>query len=137
AIGLMTMHDLEGNLISVNEKGRTLLKYEEEEISNYNLSNLVPAHHRPLLDEYLKRIAINKEDSGMMVLLSKDGQETHWMFNNMLETDPDGKPFVMSTALNMTERIKLEKDLLYTKQMLEQTNHVAQVGGWEYNFSTN
>jgi len=137
AIGLMTMHDLEGNLISVNEKGRTLLKYEEEEISNYNLSNLVPAHHRPLLDEYLKRIAINKEDSGMMVLLSKDGQETHWMFNNMLETDPDGKPFVMSTALNMTERIKLEKDLLYTKQMLEQTNQVAQVGGWEYNFSTN
>src|SRR5690606_1238824 len=43
----------------------------------------------------------------------------------------------MSTALNMTERIKLENDLLYTKQMLEQTNQVAQVGGWEYNFSTN
>ncbi len=31
---------------------------------------------------------------------------------------------------------KLEKDLLYTKEMLEQTSSVAQVGGWEANMKT-
>jgi hypothetical protein len=33
----------------------------------------------------------------------------------------------------MSERIKLERDLISTKQMLEQTNEVARVGGWEVN----
>ncbi len=31
---------------------------------------------------------------------------------------------------------KLEKDLVYTKEMLEQTSSVAQVGGWEVNMKT-
>ncbi len=31
---------------------------------------------------------------------------------------------------------RLEKDLVYTKEMLEQTNSVAQVGGWEANMKT-
>ncbi|SUX48743.1 Signal transduction histidine-protein kinase BarA [Chryseobacterium indoltheticum] len=31
---------------------------------------------------------------------------------------------------------KLEKDLVYTKEMLEQTSSVAQVGGWEVNMET-
>jgi PAS domain S-box-containing protein len=36
-------------------------------------------------------------------------------------------------ASNMTERKKMEKDLRRTKEMLEQTNQIARVGGWEIN----
>ncbi|UIR54878.1 PAS domain S-box protein [Sphingobacterium sp. SRCM116780] len=133
AMGLMSMHDMNGNILAVNEKGRNLLKYSEEEIRGLNLKQLVPEHHLDPLNKYLKRIYENKEDSGMMILNSKDGQKTYWMYHNMLETDIDGKTYVVSTSLNMTERIQLENDLLHTKQILEHTNTVAQVGGWEVN----
>lgn len=137
AIGLMSVHDLQGNILAVNEKGRNLLLYSEAEVKHLKLQEIVPTAHQPLLDQYLKRIAEIGEDSGMMVLLNKDGQEVHWLYQNMLETDGDGKPVVMSTAINMTDRIQLEQDLLYTKKILEQTNAVAKVGGWEVDLKKN
>lgn len=136
-IGLTSMHDMQGNILGVNEKGRELLKYSKEETANMNLNQLVPEHRIPLLNQYLERIAVNKEDSGMMLLKSKDGNEVFWMYHNMVEIDDDGNPYVVSTALNMTERINLEKDLLYTKKILEQTSLVAQVGGWEIDLKKN
>jgi len=137
AIGLMSMHDMEGNILSVNEKGRELLGYSKEEVKGLNLKNLVPAHHVALVADYLQRIASNREDSGMMVLQTKDGEDISWLYHNMLETDENGKSYVVSTALNMTDRLRLENDLLHTKQILEQTNAVAQVGGWEVDLVNN
>jgi len=134
AIGLMSIHDMEGNILSVNEKGRESLKYEKEEITSLNLRELVPTDRIPYIDEYLVRIAENKEDSGMMILKSKDGVDNYWLYHNTLDADIEGNPYVMSTALNMTDRIKLERDLVQTKQMLEQVNLVAEVGGWEMDF---
>lgn len=137
AIGLMSMHDMEGNILSVNEKGRELLKYAKEEVTSLNLKDLVPVGHRGLLNQYLLRISSNKEDSGMMILQAKDGKQIYWMYHNMVETDETGDPYVVSTALNMTERIQLERDLINTKKILEQTSSVAQVGGWELNLKSN
>ncbi|MFL9833412.1 response regulator [Chryseobacterium terrae] len=133
AIGLMSMHDMQGNILSVNEKGRKVLQYSAEEVKKLNLKDLVPEKNWPLLAQYLERINNNQEDLGTMILKSKEGEEMIWMYHNLVEVDKDGTPYVVSTALNVTERMTLEKDLLHTKKMLEQTSAVAQVGGWEVN----
>ncbi len=137
AIGLMSMHDMEGNILSVNEKGRETLKYSEEEACRLNLKDLVPKENWVALNEYLERIKENKEDSGVMKLCSKDDEELLWMYHSLVEIDEDGNPYVLSTALNVTERMSLEKDLNYSRKILEQTGAVAQVGGWEVNLKTN
>ncbi|GGH29712.1 response regulator [Sphingobacterium alkalisoli] len=131
AIGLMSMHDLDGNILAVNQKGRELLKYSEDQVKKLNLRQLIPSRHLENMEAYLERIARVGEDSDMMILQTKDGEKIYWLYHNMLETDTEGRSYVVSTALNMTERIQLERDLLHTKQILEQTNAVAQVGGWE------
>jgi len=136
AIGLMSMHDMEGNILAVNEKGREILHYSAEEVKDLNLRDLVPEKNWLLLKQYLERINQNKEDVGTMILKTKDGEELIWMYHNLVETDEEGKPYVVSTALNVTERMMLEKDLIHTKKMLEQTSSVAQVGGWEVNMKT-
>ncbi|WP_172279101.1 PAS domain S-box protein [Chryseobacterium sp. LAM-KRS1] len=133
AIGLMSMHDMEGNILEVNQKGRETLHYSAEEVNGLNLKDLVPEQNSSLLEKYLERINQNKEDFGTMILESKEGEELIWMYHNLVEIDKDGKPYVVSTALNVTERMSLERDLLYAKKMLEQTSSVAQVGGWEVN----
>lgn len=133
AIGLMSMHDMDGNILAVNEKGREALKYSNDEVKSLNLKDLIPQDHLANLKEYMEKVQMGKETSGMMVLQAKDGEQIYWMYHNNVETDENGKPYVMSTALNMSERIKLERDLISTKQMLEQTNEVARVGGWEVN----
>ena len=137
AIGLMSMHDMEGNILEVNEKGRETLHYSAEEVNGLNLKDLVPKSNWPLLNDYLQRINQNKEDSGTMILKTKEGEELVWMYHNLVEINKDGNQYVVSTALNISERMTLEKDLLYTKKMLEQTSDVAQVGGWEVNLKKN
>lgn len=137
AIGLMSMHDMEGNILAVNEKGRETLHYSEEETKALTLKKLMPQHHWPFLEQYLERIKEKREDVGNMVLKTKEGKEIIWMYHNMVETDEKGNPYVMSTALNITERVALEKDLLHTRKILEQTSEVAQVGGWEVNLKNN
>ncbi|OYD42243.1 PAS domain S-box protein [Sphingobacterium cellulitidis] len=136
-IGLMSMHDLQGNILEVNEKGRQTLGYELAEIPCLNLKDLVPKENRHLVQLYLDRILENAEDSGMMILKRKDGEWIYWLYNNMLEEDQNGKKYIVSSALNLSDRIKLEKDLQHTKQILEQTNIVAQVGGWEVDIAKN
>ncbi|PXW18022.1 PAS domain S-box-containing protein [Chryseobacterium sp. CBTAP 102] len=137
AIGLMSMHDMEGNIIAVNEKGREILQYSAEEVEGLNLKDLVPQKNWPLLEQYLERINKNHEDSGTMILKTKEGEEMIWMYHNLVEINKEGNPNVVSTALNVTERVTLEKDLVHTKKMLEQTSAVAQVGGWEVNLKNN
>lgn len=137
AIGLMSMHDFEGKILAVNEKGREVLDFSKEEVKDLTLQQLVPPHHLENLNEYMKRIIEKGEDSGTMILRTKEGKDIYWMYHNMVETDENGNPYVVSTALNMTERILLERDLIYTKKILEQTNVVASVGGWEFNLKTN
>jgi PAS domain S-box-containing protein len=133
AIGLMSMHDMEGNILEVNKKGREILHYSEEEVEGLNLKDLVPEKNHLHLQEYLRQINENKEHLGTMVLKTKEGEELIWMYHNRVEFDKQGNPYVLSTALNITDRMLLEKDLLYTKKILEQTSAVAQVGGWEVN----
>ncbi len=137
AIGLMSMHDMQGNIIAVNEKGREMLNYSAEEVKSLNLRDLVPRKNHQGMEDYLRRISKNKEDFGNMILCTKDGAELIWMYHNLVELDDEGQPYVISTALNVTERVTLEKDLLSTKKFLEQTSSVAQVGGWEVNLKTN
>lgn len=137
AIGLMSMHDLDGKILAVNEKGREILDFSPEDVGNLSLQQLVPPQHLQNLNDYMQRIIEKGEDTGTMILRTKTGKDIYWMYNNMLETDENGKQYVVSTALNMTERIQLERDLIYTQKILEQTNKVASVGGWEVNLKTN
>lgn len=136
-LGLMSMHDLDGRILRVNEMGRKVLGYSAEEVENLNLVDLLPNDKKTLFKPYLERIKQKGEDSGMMILKHKNGEWIYWLYNNSLETDLDGNAYVVSSALDMTDRIKLEEDLQHTKQILEQSSQVAQVGGWEVDLAKN
>ncbi len=137
SIGLMCIHDMEGNIIDVNDQVNEALGYEEGELSNTNLLQHIPQQYSLLLDQYISRILKEKKDSGMMIFRSKTGEDVFWMYNNIIEFDEDNQPYVVCTATNITDRILLEKDLVNIKKMLEQTNEVAQVGGWEIDLTSN
>ncbi|MHA6727384.1 PAS domain-containing hybrid sensor histidine kinase/response regulator [Chryseobacterium sp. A301] len=131
AMGLISMHDLEGNILEVNRKGREILNYESSEVRKLNLRDLFPKENHARIAPYLERIKNLKEDTGQMVLVSKEGEHITWLYQNILEHDDRGNAFVLCMAVNMTEHMALEKDLRLTKEMLMQTNEIARVGSWQ------
>src|SRR5690606_24131508 len=64
SMGLMSMHDLDGNLIKVNKMGRALLGYDEEEISRMNMRDLLPPEDIGKFNDYLEKIAEAREKRG-------------------------------------------------------------------------
>jgi len=129
--GLMCTHDLEGNFLSVNLAGASLLGYTKQEILQMSLFDLVPPYHHVALKKYLNRIQIQGKDTGLMKTIHRNGSHLYWLYNNVLEKGTDNREYVIGNSIDMTERILLDRDLKRTKEMLEQTNRVAKIGGWE------
>ncbi len=131
SLGLMCTHDLEGNFLSVNSAGAGILGYSLTEILQKSLFDIVPAARHDLLRAYLQKIKETGSGNGQMVTRHKDGAYRIWMFNNVLQKNANDDDYVIGNAIDITERHHLEEDLKRTKEMLEETNKVARVGGWE------
>lgn len=129
--GLMCTHALDGKFISVNTSGASLLGYATEEILQMSLFDIVPPRHHASLQGYLDEISKNGKASGLMTTIHKDGSIRTWLFNNTTEKNFDGNSYVIGNSIDVTERMRLEKDLKRTKELLEQTNRMARVGAWE------
>ncbi|WP_428657510.1 PAS domain S-box protein [Runella sp.] len=134
--GLMCTHDLQGNFLSVNEAGAGIIGYTVDEILGMSLYDIVPKSSHDSLGRYLKNITKEGRSSGLMHTLDKNGSLRIWIFNNICEKGPDGEYYVIGNSLDITKRHQLEEDLKKTKEMLEQTNQIACVGGWEMDWST-
>ncbi|MDB5016657.1 MAG: hypothetical protein JWQ84_1489 [Mucilaginibacter sp.] len=130
--GLMCTHDMDGKFLSVNTAGAAILGYTQEEIMQLNLFDIVPEARHSFLKKYLAEIGFKGKANGQMITRHKDGSMRIWMYNNVLENSTDGHPYVIGNSVDITERYRLEEELRRTGQMLEQTNQVARVGGWEY-----
>lgn len=131
--GLMCTHDLDGRFLSVNDAGAAILDYGKDEILKLGLFDIVPQTDHAFLKTYLKEIEEKGTVRGEMRTITKSGSSKIWIFNNILEKDANGNLYVIGNAVDITDKYYLEKDLKHTKDMLERTNRVARVGGWEYN----
>ncbi|MDV6166922.1 PAS domain S-box protein [Flavobacterium sp. DG1-102-2] len=131
--GFMCTHDLQGNFTNVNEAGAAILGYTKDEILHLSLFDIVPVKRHEYVTQYLNEISSVGYSKGQMVTIHKSGAYHIWLYSNVLEQSLEGENYVIGNAVDVTERIKLEEDLKKTKETLEQTNHVARVGGWEFN----
>jgi len=132
SLGMMFTHDLEGKILSINNAGAAVLGYTREEALKMSLYDINVEANYAAVDDYLKRIQAEGSLQGQTATYHKDGSLRIWMYNNVLENNTGDKPFVIVNGMDITKRYTLEKDLKRTSRMLEQTNKVARVGGWEY-----
>jgi PAS domain S-box-containing protein len=133
---LMCTHDLMGNFLTFNRAGAEMLGYTREEISGMNLLSIVPQDRKAEIDTYLADIKRLGAAKGQMILSHKNGSQRAWLYNNVIAANADGSAYVICNAADIDDRYHLIHDLQRTQEMLEQTNTVAKVGGWEYEVKT-
>jgi PAS domain S-box-containing protein len=129
--GLMCTHDLEGNFITVNDAGAKILGYSKKDLLTLSLYDIIPVDRHSFLKDYFDDINQKGKSKGKMITQNKNGKKSVWLYNNVLEKDLNGENYVIGNAVDITEQFKLENDLKYTTDILQQTNTVARVGGWE------
>ncbi len=125
--GLMCTHDLKGRFLTVNPAGAELLGYSAEEYLQKTLFDLVPAEYEEIVKAYLKQIKEIGHFKGLMKVQHRDGSIKTWMYNNILSELIDGEKYVIGNAVDMTERILIEKELIKAKVQAEQNAYAKDM----------
>lgn len=125
--GLMCTHDLKGRFLTVNPAGAELLGYSAEEYLQKTLFDLVPAEYEAVVKAYLKQIEQVGHFKGLMKVQHRDGTVKTWMYNNILSELIDGEKYVIGNAVDMTERILMEQELIKAKIQAEQNAYAKDM----------
>ncbi|MBC7416936.1 MAG: PAS domain S-box protein, partial [Pedobacter sp.] len=132
--GLLCTHDLEGNFSSVNKAGAAMLGYSQQELQQMSLFDIIPSKRHGDLELYLDQIAKFGSGTGEMHVQTKDGSFKTLIFNNVIESFPGQPDYVLGNGLDATERLLMEEKLVQLTDLLQQTNQLAEVGGWQLDF---
>ncbi|MBI3652093.1 MAG: response regulator [Acidobacteria bacterium] len=109
--GLICVHDLKGELWSVNPAAAQALGYTPDEMVGHNLVEFIPPLLQPYFAHYLDLFRVKTSVKGMLNLLTKDGEERIWMYHNSRLEEAGKPPYVLGHAQDITERSRAEHEL--------------------------
>jgi PAS domain S-box-containing protein len=109
--GLICTHDMEGNLLSVNQAALTLAGMTREAVLGRNLRELLTPESRDLFSLYLERMVHVGSDAGMMFIRSASGRDLAWKYRNIRIDEPGQPSYVLGHAQDVTELRDAEQQL--------------------------
>lgn len=117
---MICIHNLQGNILSINPAGAVAIGLEAEEIIGRNIQVFFWPKNPADYSEYIHNIMQEGKAQGLLRLPKKDGETSVWLFHNILLYDPDGNPYVLSSNVEITGRVEMEKELRMAKKLAEE-----------------
>jgi PAS domain S-box-containing protein len=121
---LICTHDLNGQILSMNELPARLLGYHPDELIGLRIPDRLDAHDE--FTEYIDRLKRDGCANGLMGLTTKSGERRIWEYRNTLRPD---NAVVCGMARDVTERIQSQKDLRAStarfKALLDSIDEIA------------
>jgi PAS domain S-box-containing protein len=111
SLGMVTTHDLDGRILSINASAAESLGYRAEEMVGTRLIEYVPDDQRMNFDAYLQRIAMTGEEQGTISLRHRQGGVRIIAWRNRLLDLPEMPPFVLGHGVDVTEKTDAENKL--------------------------
>ena len=125
SLGLICTHDLTGTILSINSASANSLGYPPGSGIGRNLRQFLAPEKRYLFDEYLRRIQEHGHDAGMMSVVASDGTTRVWMYRNVLSRQQDGTSYVLGHAIDITDRVAVERSLRHNIEQRETLTFLA------------
>lgn len=119
SLGLICIHDMQGVLLSVNPATADRLEYSIQQMVGRNLREFLPPSVQWQFDVYLKRIAREGSDNGLMRIRTSGGKELIWQYHNVLNPAPGKSLQVLGHALDVTEQQEMQEQLRGSKEQLQ------------------
>ena len=133
---LICTHDLDGQLLSMNELPARILGFTPQELVGKRIPDLLPVSGAELYAGYVARIKRDGHATGLMVLRTRSGDRRVWEYQNTLRTGGVTKPIVRGTAYDITERFEAQEKLRKSETLLAQAELLANLGSWELEVET-
>lgn len=117
---LLCTHDLEGKVLSLNATAAAAFGYSEEALVGRNLKEALVPTARQFFEGYLDRIRRNGKDAGVMHVAGRGGVRI-WLYRNVLCEEPGRDPYVIGSALDITQQHHAEAERARLAEILDAT----------------
>jgi PAS domain S-box-containing protein len=122
---LILTHNLEGQILSVNQGGVGHLGFDQKDFFNKNIRDLLPPEVKDGFDAYLDTVRRHGTAKGLMLVQTSTGERRVWEYNNTLRTEGVTTPIVRSMAHDVTDRVRSEKAV---KRLSQENAIMAEIG---------
>lgn len=127
SLAIISTHNLEGKFLTINPMVKTTFGYEEDEIVGKNISEFLPDKEKAnFISGYINIIKKEKKISGLFRLIHKNGHVVYTLFSNYLKEEPGKEPYVIGFSVDISERVKAQKELEIAKKTTERLAQTKQ-----------
>ncbi|MCW7754358.1 PAS domain S-box protein [Desulfobotulus sp. H1] len=113
------LFDLDGNMVALNPSATELYGYQEEELAGRCGLDLTPEDFHPVFSAFLQQVRTN----GRYFSLSRHPRKNGSLMDvevHGIRFLYQGKPHILASIRDISERVRMEKDLLLQKKKTEQ-----------------
>ncbi len=125
---LIYTHDLHGQILSVNHNAAMRLGHNPNALLGKNLAELLAADEKAPFEDYLGRIRRKGSATGVWVLQSATGERRIWEYTSSLRSDSKQGPYVRGMAHDITERVRIEKELRESEERFQKIFDEGPIG---------
>jgi two-component system cell cycle sensor histidine kinase/response regulator CckA len=108
---LICTHDLEGQILSVNQTAAKALGYERDTLLGLNIREALLAEFSDEFDDYIAELRKEGIAHGLMAVQTRAGEKRVWEYTNTLRTEGVAVPIVRGMAHDVTEQRRAEAEL--------------------------
>ncbi|HEX3102325.1 MAG TPA: PAS domain S-box protein, partial [Pyrinomonadaceae bacterium] len=91
---LICIHDVNGDLTTVNPAVLASLGYDREEIVGKNIRDFMPDEHKVQFPAFLRQINSEGISDGTFSLVTKSGKRVIWQYHSIMVWEPGQEPYI-------------------------------------------
>jgi PAS domain S-box-containing protein len=117
---IICLHDMNGVIVDVNAAAEKMSGYSKKEIVGLNLKLLVAPEHRDKFADYIAETGSKNSASGSFQIVTKAGKKRAWLYQNTVYENNGGQPYVIASAVDVTESVKAQNEIERQQQFIRQ-----------------
>ena len=117
---IICVHDMNGVLLDINATAEKMTGYSKKEVIGVNLKLIFSSQYQDEFDAYIHTINNNETASGTLEIFTKAGVKRVWLYQNTVYANNGNKPYVIGSAIDITESVKAQKEVARQQQFIRQ-----------------
>ncbi|MEO5890581.1 MAG: PAS domain S-box protein [Ferruginibacter sp.] len=117
---IICLHDMNGVLMDINTAAEKMSGFSKSEVIGLNLKLIISPEHHAEFDQYIYTINHNQTASGTMQVFTKSGSKRVWLYQNTVYANNGNKPYVIASAIDITESVKAQNEIEKQQQFIRQ-----------------
>lgn len=117
---LMCIHDMNGILLDINAAAEKATGFSKAEMIGVSLKKIMSAGSETDFEEYLNTIKHSETARGSFQIYTKTGTKRVWLYQNTIYTNKGCEPYVIGSAIDVTDSVKAEKEVARQQQFIRQ-----------------